>query len=116
MAMMDWVHMWFRPFRDELSLRRDHGRAAQNGKGTFRRKFGETPRRRMPTIHARNYRPQVLASLAPVLGTVALGRQTHYTMIQAHLKLAVREALPLVPFKEPRASAAARSRWVASTA
>src|SRR6185437_12059484 len=42
MAMMDSVHVWFRPFRDELSLRRDDGRAAQNGKTEFRRKFGET--------------------------------------------------------------------------
>ena len=42
MAMMDWVHVWFRPFRDELSLRRDDGRAAQKRKRQFRRKNGET--------------------------------------------------------------------------
>ena len=44
MAMMVWVHVWFRPFRDELSLRRDDDRAAQKRKGRFRRKNGETPR------------------------------------------------------------------------
>jgi hypothetical protein len=42
MAMMVWVHVWFRPFRDELSLRRDDGRGAQKWKGRFRRKNGET--------------------------------------------------------------------------
>jgi hypothetical protein len=42
MAIMDLVHVWFRPFRDELSLTRDDGMDAQNGKRTFRRKFGET--------------------------------------------------------------------------
>ena len=42
MAMMDCVHVWFRPFRDELSLRRNDGRAVQNRKGRIRRKSGET--------------------------------------------------------------------------
>lgn len=30
MAMMDSVHVWFRPFRDELSLKRDDGTTTQN--------------------------------------------------------------------------------------
>ena len=97
MAIMDLVHVWFRPFRDELSLTRDDGRDAQNGKGTFRRKFGET--------HLRRLAPHVFASNRLVT-SVALGRQTHYTMIQAHLELATRDDLPLVPYKESRASAA----------
>lgn len=42
MAMMDSAHVWFRPFRDKLSLRRDYGKAAQNRKMQFRRNFGET--------------------------------------------------------------------------
>jgi len=88
----------------------------KTGRGSFAENSAKPHVRRMPTVHTRNYRPQVLASLSPVLGTVALGRQTHYTMIQAYLELAVREALPLVPFKEPRTSAAARSKWVVSTA
>ena len=37
--------MWFRPFRDELSLRRDDGRPAKNGKRAFRRKFRRNCRR-----------------------------------------------------------------------
>lgn len=41
MAMMELIHVWFRPFRDELSLKRDDRSAVQNGKGRFRRKNGE---------------------------------------------------------------------------
>ena len=48
MAMMDLVHVWFRPFRDELSLRRDDGRDPQKGKGRFRRKNGETAKEITP--------------------------------------------------------------------
>lgn len=42
MAMMELIHVWFRPFRDELSLKRDDRSAMQNGKGRFRRKNGDT--------------------------------------------------------------------------
>ena len=63
MAMMDLVHVWFRPFRDELSLRRDDGRAAQNGKGTFRRKFGETSMRRIPDGGVRNTRARTTSGI-----------------------------------------------------
>lgn len=48
MAMMDWVHVLFRPFRDELSLTRDDDMVGQKGKRAFRRKFGETPIWRVP--------------------------------------------------------------------
>jgi len=47
MAIMDLVHVWFRPFRDELSLTRDDGSVAQKRKRQFRRKNGETALWRM---------------------------------------------------------------------
>ena len=67
MAMMVWVHVWFRPFRDELSLTRDDGRAAQKRKGQFRRKNGETPkagRSHMP-VEDRGEAPYYLNRLVP---------------------------------------------------
>ena len=42
MAMMELIHVWFRPFRDELSLMRDDGRVPQKRKREFRRKNGDT--------------------------------------------------------------------------
>ena len=78
MAMMDLVHVWFRPFRDELSLKRDDGRAAQKRKGRFRRKNGET-------------------------ADVALGRQRQYDEVDLSLSP---EALLLALFARSQSSAA----------
>jgi hypothetical protein len=97
MAMMDWAHVWFRPFRDELSLRRDDDSVEQNRKRKYRRKNGETPRVvgcEVPARHTRvQRRSHYFGRFEPA---VALGRQTHYTMTTAHLELAMRKALPLV--------------------
>ena len=46
MAMMNSVHMWFRPLRDELSLTCNDDSARPLEKGVFRRIFGETHRDR----------------------------------------------------------------------
>jgi hypothetical protein len=53
MAMMDLVHVWFRPFRDELSLTSDDGRVAQKRKRQFRRKNGETADASDPAVSKR---------------------------------------------------------------
>ena len=42
MAMMNSVHVWFRPFRDELSRRRDDDIGRQIWTFVFRRINGET--------------------------------------------------------------------------
>lgn len=63
MAMMVSVHVWFRPFRDELSLTRDDGRVAQKGKGQFRRKFRRNCKGNHRAVPARNSFLAVLALL-----------------------------------------------------
>lgn len=70
---------------------------------TRRRSFAENSAKphiqRMPTVHARNCRPAGARITGPVPRTVALGRQTHYTMSQAHLELAVRDARAARPIQ-----------------
>ena len=61
-------------------------------------------------------RETLVPQINGLVTSVALGRQTHYTITAAHLELAMREALPLVPNHSTLASAAARSKWVVSTA
>jgi hypothetical protein len=47
---------------------------------------------------------------------VALGRQTHYTMMTAHLQLVTRGAQLLVRIQSTRTSKAPQSKYVVSTA
>ena len=65
MAIMDWVHVLFRPFRDELSLTSDDGRDPQKRKREFRRKNGETSNRANRCPSAKDAPPQMFAYLNP---------------------------------------------------
>ena len=53
MAMMNSVHVWFRPFRDELSRRCDDGIRRQIRNSVFRRINGETDQLRDWAIDGR---------------------------------------------------------------
>ena len=71
MAMMDLVHVWFRPSRDELSLKRDDGRVEQNRKRKFRRKNGETARVVGCDIRTRHTRAEGLRIISVALNRVS---------------------------------------------
>ena len=53
MAMMNSVHVWFRPFRDELSRRYDDGIRRQIRNSVFRRINGEIDPLRDRAINGR---------------------------------------------------------------
>lgn len=103
-VMADCDHVWFRPFRDELSLRRDNDTPPQKRKRTFRGKYQRNCHCPLTDSSITPGEEMLAHRLQPV--TVAQSRRTHYDA--AYLELAIREALPLASLHPGERGLAAR--------